>query len=159
MNDKTQQLKKRMLTPFHRCIAVLSAIVVKYLGDQDPYLGNSEVDADVESDCEGDSPEVTNESPERKGELELLPRAVLTTGSFSAYVHSHFLSASPLEGNNWSCRWKSLFFYLCAGEILFAPLKSQGTDFRSDYVRGKTVEAAPPPCSPKSVYILANLVW
>jgi hypothetical protein len=29
---------------------------------------------------------------------------------------------------------------------------------RADYIREKTVAAAPPPCSPKTVYVLANLV-
>jgi len=42
--------------------------------------------------------------------------------------------------------------------ISFAPLKSQGLDSRSDYIRQKTVAAAPPPCSPKSIYVLANLL-
>jgi hypothetical protein len=29
---------------------------------------------------------------------------------------------------------------------------------RADYIRGKTVATAPPPCSPKTIYVLANLV-
>jgi hypothetical protein len=29
---------------------------------------------------------------------------------------------------------------------------------RADYIREKTVAAAPPPCSPKTIYVLANLV-
>ena len=41
---------------------------------------------------------------------------------------------------------------------MFAPLRSQGSDSRSDYIREKAVAAAPPPCSPKSVYVLSNLV-
>ncbi|KAF9785407.1 hypothetical protein BJ322DRAFT_1006423 [Thelephora terrestris] len=54
--------------------------------------------------------------------------------------------------------WKSLFFYLCTGAISFAPLKSQGIVSRSDHIRQKTIAAAPPPCSPKSIYLLANLL-
>jgi len=65
-------------------------------------------------------------------------RAVLITGSFSA--------------------WKSLFFYCCTDEILFAPLKSQGVVSRVNYIRENTVAATPPPCSPKSIYVLADLL-
>ena len=54
--------------------------------------------------------------------------------------------------------WKSLFFYRSTDQISFAPLKSQGVDSRLKYVRENTVEAVPPPCSPKSIYVLANLV-
>ena len=42
--------------------------------------------------------------------------------------------------------------------VLFAPLKSQGVDSRSQFIRDNTVEEAPPPCSPKSIYVLACLV-
>jgi hypothetical protein len=45
-----------------------------------------------------------------------------------------------------------------------ASLEPNGTDKktkeerRADYIREKTVAAAPPPCSPKTIYILADLV-
>jgi hypothetical protein len=54
--------------------------------------------------------------------------------------------------------WRSLFFYRCTDEIVFAPLKSQGVDSRLKYIREKTTGQAPPPCSPKSIYVLASLV-
>jgi len=69
------------------------------------------------------------------------------------------LSPHPhVKGNVKFSSWKSLFFYRCTDTILFAPLKSQGIDSRLKHIREKTVEAAPPPCSPKSIYILASLV-
>jgi len=71
-------------------------------------------------------------------ETEEQIRAILVTGSFSA--------------------WKSLFFYRCTDEISFAPLKSQGVVSRANYIREKTVAVAPPPCSPKSIYVLADLL-
>ena len=80
---------------------------------------------------------------------------------FSSLGHSQRMLFSTLpfhEGNDKLSSWKSLFFYRCTDEILFAPLKSQGVDSRLKYIREKTVEAAPPPCSPKSIYVLANLV-
>ena len=40
----------------------------------------------------------------------------------------------------------------------FAPLKSQGVDSRLTYIREKTIASAPPPCSPKTIYVLAKLV-
>jgi len=55
-------------------------------------------------------------------------------------------------------RWRSLFFYKCTGKISFAPLRSQGVDSRLRYIIEKTTADAPPPCSPKSIYVLANLV-
>ena len=136
--------------------------VVKYLGDQNPFTGDPEGDANVESDCEGDSSEVTNGFPEIERREEVLLRAVLTVGSLSAcVVYSHlsirFLSPPRLDQNDEFPRWKSLFFYCCTDEISFAPLRSQGVDSRSGYIR-KTVAANPPPCSPKSIYVLANLV-
>ena len=134
--------------------------VVKYLGDRNPFTGH--LDASVESDCEGDSSEVTNEFPEIERREEVLLRAVLTVGSLSACVYSHlsirFLSFPRLDQNNEFARWKSLFFYCCTDKISFAPLRSQGVDSRLGYNHEKTVAANPPPCSPKSIYVLANLV-
>ncbi|KAF9785418.1 hypothetical protein BJ322DRAFT_829017 [Thelephora terrestris] len=54
--------------------------------------------------------------------------------------------------------WKSIFFYRCTDEISFAPLRSQGVVSRANYIREKTVATAPPPCSPKSIYVLAELL-
>ena len=60
-------------------------------------MRDPEGDANAESDCEGDSLEVENWLPEVEGEKEPLPRAVLTAGSFSAYVYSHLsIPSSPL---------------------------------------------------------------
>jgi len=97
-----------------------------------------EGDLSIESDCEGESPGVDEEIPNTKEEKEEQLRAILIAGSFPA--------------------WKSLFFYRCTDEILFAPLRSQGVDSRLKHIREKTVAAAPPPCSPKSIYVLANLL-
>ena len=63
-----------------------------------------------------------------------------------------------LEGNDQFFSWKSLFFYRCTDEISFAPLRSQGVAPRSNFIREKTLATAPPPCSPKSIYVLAGLV-
>ena len=62
--------------------------VVEYLGDRNPFTGD--LDANVESDCEGDSPEAMNGFPEIERREEALLRAVLTAGSFSACVVSPF---------------------------------------------------------------------
>ena len=109
----------------------------------------------LESDYEGDSTGAGLETSEMKEGEEEETRAVLMTGSFSAYVG--FL-ASCFRLNDEACSWKALFFYRCTDAISFAPLKSQGVDSRLEYIRENTVEEAPPPCSPKSVYVLASLV-
>ncbi|KAF9641806.1 hypothetical protein BDM02DRAFT_3203210, partial [Thelephora ganbajun] len=83
MSDKAQQLNK----------------LVKYLKDRNPLVTNLGGGVNVESDCEGESP---IEIPTTKEEKEEPTRAVLITGSFSA--------------------WKSLFFYRCTDTILYAPL-------------------------------------
>ena len=131
--------------------------MVKYLGGQNPFIGSPEGDVNVESDCEGDSPGLKGESPKVKEEKAEQIRAVLTTGSYSAYVH---ISGPYLfvGRHNGFPSWKSLFFYRCTDTISFAPLRSQGADSRSNYIRGNPAAAVPPPCSPKSIYILATLV-
>ena len=69
-----------------------------------------------------------------------------------------FSSRPRVERNDVFASWKSLFFYHCTDTISFAPLKSQGVDSRLNHIREKTVADAPPPCSPKSIYVLAKLV-
>ena len=111
-------------------------MVKYYLGDRNPFQDDPKGDIDVESDCEGDSSEFANEAPVIKMEREVIPRAVLTTGSFSACVHKFSFSIhSCLEDRDRFPRWKSLFFYRCTDEISFAPLRFQGVDSRSDYIR------------------------
>ena len=112
-------------------------------------------DLNLESDYESDWTGVGLETPRMKEEEEEEARAVLITGSFSAYAR--FLT-SCWRLNDEACSWKSLFFYRCTDSISFAPLKSQGFDSHLEYIREKTVEEAPPPCSPKSIYVLASLV-
>ena len=128
--------------------------MVIYLNDRSTVINHLEGDAD--SDCEGDSVKVWDgASGTEEGEKEQT-RAVLTTGSFSAYVY--FLPFLRLERNDGFSSWKSLFFYRCTDAILFAPLKSQGFDPRLNYIRGMNTTAVPPPCSPKGIYVLASLV-
>ena len=118
-------------------------------------MNNLEGSVDMESDCEADSPEADSKTSEAREEKEGQVRAVIIAGSFCAYAH--FRPVFSLR-NDELYRWKSLFFYRCTDAVLFAPLKSQGADDRLKYIREKTVAAAPPPCSPKSIYVLASLV-
>ena len=128
--------------------------MVKYLKRRSTLIQDLKGDLNLESDYEGDSTGTGLETSEMKeGEEEI--RAVLIKGSFSAYVG---FFASCLRLNDEACSWKSLFFYRCTDAISFAPLKSQGVDSRLEYICENTVEEAPPPCSPKSVYVLASLV-
>ena len=128
---------------------------MKYIKGQNITTNDLEGDLNIESDCETDPMGVGLETLAIE-EKEEETRAVLITGSFSACVRC--LPSSPVERNDGSCSWKSLFFYCCTDEILFAPLKSQGVEPRLKYIRENTVATAPPPCSPKSVYVLAKLV-
>jgi len=116
----------------------------------------SGADANVDSDCEGDSMGAGDGAPKMKEEGKELARAVFTIGSFSAYVH--LPSCLHLKRNDEFFSWKSLFFYRCTDSISFAPLKSQGVESRLDYIRARSATTAPPPCSPKTIYILASLV-
>jgi len=72
--------------------------VVKYLDlkGRHPLMNDLEGDLNVESDCEGDLPEAKDETSETK-EKEEQVRAVLITGSFSAYVDLPVLSQSREE--------------------------------------------------------------
>ena len=60
--------------------------MVKYLKGQKPFISSLEGYFKVESDCEDDSPGTKDELPEATEEGEEITRAVLVTGSFSAYV-------------------------------------------------------------------------
>ena len=110
---------------------------------------------DVESDCEGDLQELGEETRRAKEDNKEPVCAVFIIGSFSAYV---VFPPCFFPQNYVLSSWKSLFFYRCTDQILFAPLKSQGTGSRLECIRENTVGAAPPPCSPKSTYVLATLV-
>ena len=127
--------------------------MVKYFIGQDTLLTDLG-DINVESDGEGDIEGPGEETQMAKENNQEPIRAIFILGSFSAYV----LSNVPLQKNDGLPSWKSLFFYRCTDEISFAPLKSQGIDSRLKYIRENTVDAAPPPCSPKSIYVLATLV-
>ena len=131
---------------------------MKYLKGRHVTINDLEGGLNVESDCECDSMgvELEAQTTEEKKEEPQEIRAVLLTGSFSACAR--FLPSPSIEKNDESCSWKSLFFYRCTDTILFAPLKSQGVDSRLEYIRENTVADAPPPCSPKSIYVLAKSV-
>ena len=113
-------------------------------------------DANVDSDCEDGAMGTEGGAPRTKEEKDEQARAVFTTGSFSAYVN--IPSFILLERNDELSSWKALFFYRCTDIISFAPLKSQGADSRSSYIRAMNGSVVPPPCSPKSIYVLASLV-
>lgn len=130
--------------------------MVRHLDGINYSTSDLERDSHVESDCGGDFPGTENVLS--KTEERDQTRAVLIRGSFSACVHPpQILSPHPDEDDG-SHSWRSLFFYRCTDEISFAPLESQGAHRRSSYIRKNTFKGMPPPCSPKSVYVLANLV-
>jgi hypothetical protein len=60
--------------------------VVKYLKGPNVRVNHLEGDVNVESDCEGEPVGVSNGTSKMKEETEEDIRAVLITGSFSAYV-------------------------------------------------------------------------
>ena len=129
---------------------------MSYVKSQNTLVSDLEGKLNIESDCESDSTGVAHETPRVKKEEEET-RAVLATGSPSAYVYPP-ASSRRVERNEESYSWKSLFFYRCTDAVSFAPLKSQGVDSRLKHIQENTVATAPPPCSPKSIYVLAKLV-
>ena len=126
--------------------------MVTYLKGRTILVNDREGGTSVDSDCESYSARIGDGGLKGKEES----RAVLVVGSFSACVH--FSLRTHIKRNDEVSSWKSLFFYRCTDSILFAPLISQGVDFRSHYIRSRTVAVTPPPCSPKSIYVLAGLV-
>jgi len=130
--------------------------VITYFEGPNALINYPGGDANIDSDCEGDPTGAGDGAPKPKEEGEEQARAVLTTGSFSAYVH--LPSCLRLGKNDEFSSWKSLFFYRCTDMISFAPLRSQGVESRLNYIRGRNATTAPPPCSPKSIYVLADLV-
>lgn len=130
--------------------------MVKYLEGRNHLASDVEGNDNVESDCDGDLPGIGGGSQISMDLKEGETRVVLITGSHSACVH--FLLPLFLRRNDGFLSWKSLFFYRCTDEIRFAPLKSQGVEYRLNRIREETKATAPPPCSPKSIYVLANSV-
>jgi hypothetical protein len=111
-------------------------------------------DSDYESGSEqanGVIPESLDDIKEG-AEAESLP--VLTMGTSARCVYRRFQALAFYLSDS----WRSLFFYLCTGDIQFAPLKSQGVDLRRRYVKEKTTDGLPAPCSPKGIYSLARAV-
>ncbi|EGN92310.1 hypothetical protein SERLA73DRAFT_191353 [Serpula lacrymans var. lacrymans S7.3] len=72
------------------------------------------------------------------------------------YIHSRHLFVKDTAFRT----WQALLFYIYTDQILWSPLKSQAaTDSKT--IRDMAIEAnpnGPPPCSPKSMYRLANKV-
>lgn len=64
------------------------SLVVKYIIGRSALVKYLEGDVNIESDFEGDSPGVKEETPSAVEEKEEQVRAVLVTGSLSAYVLS-----------------------------------------------------------------------
>ena len=60
--------------------------MVKYLRGRNYVINDLEGGSNIESDCEGDSTGVGSETTEAKEGKEEETRAVLITGSFSAWV-------------------------------------------------------------------------
>ena len=63
--------------------------MVKYLKGRNVPVSDLEGGVNIESDCEGDSREVKQETSKDGGEMGDQTRAVLITGSFSAYALSY----------------------------------------------------------------------
>ena len=72
--------------------------MVKYLKGRNIPVSDLEGGVNIESDCEGDSQEVKQETSKDWGETEERTRAVLIAGSFSAYRFSYsVLSLTELK--------------------------------------------------------------
>ena len=63
--------------------------MVKYLKGRNILVSDLEGGVNIESDCEGDSQEVKQETSKDGVETEEWTRAVLTAGSFSVYRFSY----------------------------------------------------------------------
>lgn len=130
--------------------------MVKYLQDRNPPISHlGEYYVCVDSDCDGDPPGIKGQPQGAKEEREIQARAVFVMGSFSTYVH---FRCYRLDKSNEFPGWKSLLFYCYTGIITFAPLSSQGIEYRLDYIHQNTTVGAPPPRLPKSTYVLAGSV-
>ncbi|KAH8078387.1 hypothetical protein BXZ70DRAFT_961562 [Cristinia sonorae] len=56
--------------------------------------------------------------------------------------------------------WRALIFYISTGRVEFAPLRSEGLEKRQEFLSRHSTEhpLLPCPCSPKSMYRLADIV-
>ena len=91
MGDKAEQLNSCESESIVNLPRSSAPPVVKYLKGPNAPINDLEGDANVESDCEGDSTGVGDETLKKEQEEE--SRAVLLGGSFSAY--ERFLAPLP----------------------------------------------------------------
>ena len=75
-------------------VEVLNVLVVKHLKGLNHPMNDLGGDVNIESDCEGDTPEPRDDLLNTNGETGEEVRAVLIAGSFSAYVSFPIPSSS-----------------------------------------------------------------
>lgn len=85
MDDKSQQLNKCASKSYHSVAKCLVSPVITYPKGGNNPTGGSEGDGDIESDCDVVLPGVNDDFPKDEKEGT---RAVLSVGSFSAYVNT-----------------------------------------------------------------------
>ncbi|KAG2130712.1 hypothetical protein DEU56DRAFT_982052 [Suillus clintonianus] len=112
------------------------------------YASDSDLD-------EGEEEDETNETVQDNEKLELQANVSAgTTPLIKNYATKGVYRTTPnrkiLVTDTAFNTWQALLYYLYTDEIVFAPLRSQGSQTAAQLGLGK-----PPPCSPKSMYRLA----
>ncbi|KAG2130715.1 hypothetical protein DEU56DRAFT_982055 [Suillus clintonianus] len=112
-------------------------------------------DSDLDEDEDEEEEDETNETVQDNERLELQANVSAGTtplikndGTKGVYRTSP--NRKILVTDTAFNTWQALLYYLYTDEIVFAPLRSQGSQTATQLGLGK-----PPPCSPKSMYRLA----
>jgi len=130
---------------------------------KDPDLGDWQIEKSSDHGLTADAKEDIND---RKREcvcdaIIAQPHAVVPTRSNTNNVRPRDIPSRHLFVKDTAFRtWQALLFYLYTDQILWSPLKSQIVN-HSELTRDIAIDANPsgaPPCSPKSMYRLANKV-
>ena len=113
---------------------------VKYLKGRNISVSDLAGDVNIKSNCEGDPQEVKQEHQMMEGKRRSGHVLFLSPGHFSVRTFQFHPRFDRIE----EClRRKTLLFYQFTDATVFSPLKSQGVDSRSEYIRVKRVASAP----------------
>ncbi|EED80562.1 predicted protein [Postia placenta Mad-698-R] len=132
--------------------------------ETNPIAYDYESDSDLEDDGGEDEGEASNT------QAQSWPKKIVeSTGSTTGATTTPTIQAMGTAGGDIRTvmikdsaytTWQNLLFYLYTGQVHYAPLKSQGVELRQSETRKyrATHPRRPPPCSPKSMYRLADIL-
>ncbi|PCH43560.1 hypothetical protein WOLCODRAFT_164544 [Wolfiporia cocos MD-104 SS10] len=152
---RTDYFDKLLSGGFSEATAQRVSLDAPFPEDQPPYSD----DYDYESDSDLEDEEIVDVDLDEAGSSTYRgKRRALTEGPSSTSTHSYAGHCQQIVIKDVAYHtWRALIFYLYTGKVYFLPLKSEGEQQRAaELERALGEEQSVPPCSPKSMYRLAE---